>query len=97
MLESKYQAGLIKRLQRLYPGCVVLKNDPAYIQGFPDLTVFCGDRWGVLEVKASINSPEQPNQAHWVDHMHNMSYGSFICPETEEGVLYELQQAFGAR
>ena len=39
MLESKFQAGLIKELKERFPGCMVLKNDPNYIQGIPDLTV----------------------------------------------------------
>lgn len=95
MLESQYQNKLIKKLQKLFPGCVVLKNDPSYIQGFPDLTIFFHSYWAVLEVKAYLDAPEQPNQPYWVSSMHEMSFGSFICPETEEGVLYELQQAFG--
>ena len=31
MLESKFQACLIKRLKAEFPGCYVLKNDPNYI------------------------------------------------------------------
>jgi hypothetical protein len=49
--ENKYQAKLIKKLKRLFPGCVVLKNDSAYIQGMLDLTVLYRDRWATLEVK----------------------------------------------
>ena len=27
MLENKFQANLIKELKRLFPGCIVMKND----------------------------------------------------------------------
>ena len=41
MLENKFQANLIKELKERFPGCIVMKNDPTYIQGIPDLLV----RW----------------------------------------------------
>ena len=39
MLENKFQAKLIKEIKEEFPGCIVLKNDPTYIQGVPDLLV----------------------------------------------------------
>ena len=48
MLESRYQGLLIKRLRAMFPGCVILKNDTDYIQGFPDLTILWRRYWGVL-------------------------------------------------
>ena len=33
MLENKFQANLIKELKERFPGCIVMKNDPTYIQG----------------------------------------------------------------
>lgn len=91
--ESPYQAKLIKKLKRMFPGCVVLKNDAGYIQGFPDLTILYEDRWAVLEVKASAGSIQQPNQDYYIDKLHGMSYSAFIYPENEEEVLSDLQQA----
>ena len=96
MRESGYQAKLIKKLKVMFPGCVIQKNDPNYTQGFPDLLIIHGRRWAALEVKQSIDSPTQPNQTYWVDYLHSLSYASFICPETEQGVLHELQQALGS-
>jgi hypothetical protein len=96
MAERDYQAKLIKKIKNLLPGCVIQKNDSAYIQGYPDLTIFYKDKWGALEVKTSIDAPTQPNQPYWVDKLNKMSYASFICPETEAGVLHELQLALGA-
>lgn len=92
--ENAFQAALIKDLKALFPGCVVLKNDPNYIQGFPDLTILYKDRWAVLECKKSLSAPKRPNQTYYVDMLEEMSYASFICPENREEVLDELQQAF---
>lgn len=92
--ENAFQAALIKDLKALFPGCVVLKNDPNYIQGFPDLTILYKDRWAVLECKKSLSASKRPNQAYYVDMLEEMSYASFICPENREEVLDELQQAF---
>lgn len=93
MLESEYQTRLIKEIKRLLPGCVVLKNDPNYIQGMLDLTVFYGPKWAMLEVKASEKSKERPNQRYYVDLMSAMGFAAFIYPENEEEVLLALQQS----
>jgi len=93
-LESQFQSGLIKRLKRMFPGCIVLKNDPNYLQGIPDLTIFWGDRWATLEVKKSANASHQPNQDYYVDTMNVMSFSRFVYPENEEEVLNDLQQSF---
>ena len=95
-LESSFQANLIRELKRIFPGCVVVKNDPNYIQGFPDLTVFYKDKWAVLECKKEANAKKQPNQEYYVGMLNEMSFSSFIYPENKEEVLYELQQAFFA-
>jgi len=49
MLESAFQANLIKELETLFVGCVILKNDANYIQGFPDLLILYKNNWAVLE------------------------------------------------
>ena len=48
MLENKFQANLIKELKERFPGCIVMKNDPTYIQGIPDLLVLHKDKWASL-------------------------------------------------
>lgn len=95
MLESEYQAKLIKKLARLFPGAIIMKNDSGYIQGVPDLTILWGPYWACLEVKASVNAPERPNQEWYIVTLNEMSFASFIYPENERGVLHDLQQAFG--
>ena len=94
MLESKFQSRLIKRLRDMFPGCLVLKNDADYIQGIPDLTILHGKNWAILEDKASEDAKKRPNQKYYVDKANGMSFARFICPENEEEVLHELQQAF---
>ena len=95
MLESKFQSNLIKKLKKMFPGCIVVKNDPGYLQGIPDLTVFYRDRWATLEVKKSANARHQPNQDYYVEKMNNMSFSAFIYPENEGEVLNALQNTFG--
>jgi len=94
-LESKFQAQLIKDLKGMFPGAIVLKNDPNYLQGIPDLTIFWGPNWATLEVKRSAKANHQPNQDYYVGVMDDMSFSRFIYPENKEEVLYELQQSFG--
>ena len=95
MLESRYQAKLIERLKQMFPGCLVLKNDTEYMQGIPDLSIFYFDRWAMLEVKRSKKDRDnpQPNQEWYIRRLGSMSFASFIYPEIEEEVLYDLQQA----
>ena len=94
MKENGFQSNLIRELKCLFPGCIVLKNDPNYLQGFPDLTILYRDRWAVLECKRSANEAHQPNQDFYVDMLNGMSYSDFIYPENKERILYDLQQAF---
>ena len=93
MRESAYQARLIKKLRRLFPGCVILKNDPEYMQGVPDLIILFGGRWACLEVKASAISSVQPNQDYWIEYLNNMWFAAFIYPQNEAEILDALQQA----
>ena len=96
-LERDFQSGLIKELELIFPGCIILKNDPNYIQGFPDLTVLWGEHWALLECKRYINARRQANQKYYIDVASEMSFGAFIFPENKEKVLNDLQQAFRDR
>lgn len=91
-LERNFQAGLIKKLKTKFPGCIVLKTDPNYIQGFPDLLILYHDKWASLECKKNAKAKKQPNQDVFVSRMNDMSFSRFIYPENEEVVLNELQQ-----
>lgn len=94
MLESRFQANLIKEIKTRFPGAIVIKNDPGYLQGFPDLTIYYKDKWATLECKQSAGAKKQPNQEYYVGKMNEMSFSRFIYPENKEEVLNDLQQSF---
>jgi len=95
--ESVYQAKLIKKIQVMFPGCFILKNDPQSTQGIPDILILFGDQWAMLEIKLSARAHEQPNQDYYVNLFNEMSFAKFINPENEEEVLYDLQSALGVK
>lgn len=94
MLENKFQSKLIKELKKEFPGCMVLKNDPTYLQGVPDLLVLYKNKWCALEVKRSATAKHQPNQDYYVDKMNEMSHSSFIYPENKDQVINDLRRIF---
>lgn len=96
MLESKFQAELIKELETEFPGCLVLKNDSSYRQGIPDLSIFYGDKWAMLECKKNKTASHQPNQDQYVQRLNGMSYAAFIFPENRKEILGELRKVFGS-
>jgi hypothetical protein len=93
-LERDFQPKLIEELEELFPGIIVLKNDPNYIQGFPDLLLLYNDRWASLETKREPDSRRRPNQEYYIILLNKMSYASFVNPENKREVLRELQAAF---
>lgn len=97
-VESDFQGKLIKELEQRFPGCIVLKNDPNYLQGIPDLMVLYKDHWAALECKRDEEERKhpRPNQEHYVGLMNKMSFASFIYPEIKEDVISELEHAFRA-
>lgn len=93
-LESKFQHELIQELKKRFPGCLVTKTDPTYIQGIPDLLILYEDKWATLECKRTESSHKQPNQEFYVKKMNDMSFSAFIFPENKEEVLDELERSF---
>ena len=94
-LERDFQSKLIKELKVIFPGIIILKNDPDYLQGIPDLTLLWNEKWATLECKRTSTASHRPNQDYYVKRMDEMSFSRFICPENKEEVLRELQQAWG--
>lgn len=94
MLESQFQAKLVKELKRKFPGCVVLKTDPKYVQGFPDLLILYNNTWAALECKKDAKAPQRPNQNYWVKRLHKLSFSKFIWPENKEEVLHAMERSF---
>lgn len=95
-LESKFQSELIKTIEAMFPECVILKNDPNHIQGFPDLTILHYRNWAVLEVKRDSDAKRQPNQEYYVNKLGEMGYSAIIHPDNKEEILDGLQRAFGS-
>lgn len=93
-LESKFQKELIDEIKDRYPGCIALKNDSSYIQGFPDWTLLYNDKWAVLEVKKERRANKQPNQEYYVDKLNGMSFSRFVFPENKDEVLEDLDTIF---
>ena len=90
MNERDFQAWLIKVIKQKLPGAIVLKTDPTYIQGLPDLLILYGCTWAALEVKKSATASRQPNQEYYIQTMDNMSFARFIHPDNADEVLFEL-------
>lgn len=93
-LESKFQKELIDEIKDRYPGCIALKNDSSYIQGFPDWTLLYNDKWAVLEVKKERRANKQPNQEYYVNKLNGMSFSRFVFPENKDEVLEDLDTIF---
>lgn len=92
--EGDFQSRLRKEIEKRFPGAIVLRNDPSWIQGIPDLLIVYRDKWAALECKRGENEKHQKNQDYYVETMNQMSYSSFVYPENEELVLNELQRTF---
>ena len=91
--ESLFQRDVIEELKALFPGAVVLKTDPSYIQGFPDLLILFENKWAALEVKRGNKASFRPNQLYYIDKLNDMGFAAVIYPENKEEVLHEVQQA----
>ena len=94
--ESDFQSKLIKEIEKRFVGSIVMKNDPNYIQGIPDLLVLFKNKWAALECKKEENSSKRPNQPYYVKTMNEMSFARFISPENKEEVLNDMEQSFKA-
>jgi hypothetical protein len=88
--ENAFQSSLIRTIKNLLPGCIVLKLDPNYIQGIPDLLILHGITWAALEVKKSERASRRPNQEFYVNKMSKMSYSAFVYPENVQQVLSDI-------
>lgn len=93
-LESTFQSKLIKELKTKFPGSIVLKNDPTYKQGIPDLLILYDEHWAMLECKKEHKASKRPNQSYYIDKLNSMSFARFISPENKKEVLDDLERAF---
>ena len=94
MKESDFQHKVIKEIESMFPGCIVLKNDSGYMQGVPDFIILYKDKWAMLEFKKSITAKHRPNQDYYVAMLDQMSFAAFIFPENKTEVLNDLARSF---
>ena len=94
MREKEFETYFIKDLEKLFPGSIVIKNYPNYLQGFPDRLILFENTWAAFEFKRGIYSPVKQNQAYYIDLLNSMSYASFVNPQNAERVKDDIQQAF---
>lgn len=85
-MESKFQHEVIRILMANIPDVVILKNDPNYLQGIPDLTIMRKRKSIVLEVKDSEDESYRPNQEYYLEKLN----GLMICPENFKEVIEEV-------
>lgn len=91
--EAEYQSDLKKKLKKIYPQAIIIKNDPIDLQGVADLSIIDGPKGALLEVKISKDAKHRPNQDYYVDRQNERGgFGRFIYPENEEEVLRELDE-----
>ena len=88
--ESSFQHSVIKELEERYPGCVVMKNATGFKNGFPDITMYYGPIWAMLECKREEDADKRPNQDYWVERLNRMSFARIIYPENRVDILGEL-------
>lgn len=88
--ENHFQADIIRELKAALPDCLILKQDPNYCLGIPDLLILYRNRWASLEIKRNENAPHRPNQDYYIDIMNKMSFAAFCYPENKDDVLKQL-------
>lgn len=97
MLEKDFQKKFVRELEAIFDGCILIKNDAGYIQGFPDWTMFYKNKYAVLEIKKNKNAQHQPNQDYYVDLINSMGFARFVYPENKNDVIEDLKRYFKKR
>lgn len=93
--ESDFKCNLYKEIKESFPGTEIMINDPNYIQGFPDASVyFPNGRYMLLEGKKDQNSPHQPNQDYYVKKSSLKKNATFVHPQNKKKVMKELERRY---
>jgi hypothetical protein len=95
MVERDFQPTVIKLIEERVPGCVIVKNDPNYRQGFPDLSIYYEDKYAILETKKDEDARYRPNQKTYLEEFARKTYARRIEPENAEEVIDGLCEFFG--
>lgn len=93
--ENSFQADLVEEIRERFPEVEIEKNDPTYLQGFPDLALFMPNgKWALLECKRSPEESYQPNQEYYLNKMDSLGFAKRIDPSNKEEVLDALERSF---
>lgn len=88
--ERDYQPIVIQRLEKEFPGGVVMKNDANYRQGYPDL-IFTYGKTIHLETKRDPSAYFRPNQEYYINLINAQGgFARSIQPENEDEVFKEI-------
>ena len=91
-LERDYQPSIISRLEREFPGGIVMKNDATYRQGYPDL-IFTYGKTIHLETKRDESATFRPNQEYYINLINEQGgFARSIRPENEDEVFREIRK-----
>lgn len=85
--EAKFQKQFIDGLKKSGFKCIRVKASGNVNKGKPDYAVFYKNFWAWLEFKKGIGAEIQPGQKENVEWAKQNSFGAFVSPETEAGVL----------
>lgn len=91
--EIVFEKRLVNKLLDKYPGAYVIKNNPNYIQGFPDRIFLYKDFWAAFDTKAHAKANIQPNQEFYIKQLNRLSLAMFVHPQNEKEFLREIQYA----
>lgn len=94
MNEGSYQTNLCEKIREKIPGALIMKTDPTFVQGIPDLLILKNEKWAALEVKKDKKASHRPNQDFYVNKLNDWSYAAVIFPENEKEILNELEHTF---
>jgi hypothetical protein len=93
--ESEFKGKLYKEIRERFPGTEVVPNDPNYIQGFPDASVyFPNGQYMLLEGKKEKNAPHRPNQDYYVEESPLKENAVFVYPKNKSKVMEELERRY---
>lgn len=93
--ESDFRSEFYGEIRESFPGTEVVPNDPGYVQGFPDATVyFPNGRYFLLEAKRTSKSKRQPNQGYYVNESPFRENASFVDPSNKKEVLEKLERRY---
>ena len=94
--EGRFSADLDREIRDIFKDAFILKLDEQMLQGIPDKLVLVGEKWAILEVKASkpSDSDFRPNQQFYIAELDEMGFSAVVYPENMAEILNKLEDHF---